>query len=107
MATPTNHIDGLVQQLSQAMGWAEEETRNFMRAMRAPSADLLMEHLEKAFEYAKRIETAHAMITLMKTLPPGTIEAEWNGTELAVRINPEAQVNTVGDEIHITPAGDA
>ena len=107
MTTPTNHIESLVQQLSETMGWAEEETRNFMRAMRAPSADLLMEHLEKAFEYAKRVETTHAMITLMKTLPPGTIEAEWKGSKLAMRINPEAKVNTVGNEIHITPAGEA
>ena len=107
MTTPTNDIDGLVQQLSETMGWTEDETRNFMRAMRAPSADLLMEHLAQAFEYAKRTETAHAMITLMKTLPPGTIEAEWNGTELGMRINPEAQVNIAGGEIHITPAGEA
>lgn len=107
MTAQPHTVDFLVQQLGQAMDWTEEETRNFMRAMRAPSADPLMEHLEKAFEYAKRIETAHAMITLIKTLPPGTIEAQWNGTELAVRINPEAQVNTVGDEIHITPAGQA
>lgn len=107
MTAPTHDIGNLVQQLSETMGWTEEETRNFMRAMRAPSGDLLMEHLEKAFEYAKRIETAHAMITLIKTLPPGTVEAEWNGTELAMRINPEAQVNTVGDEIRITPAGQA
>lgn len=104
MNAPATDIAQLVQQISETMGWTEEETRNFMRAMRAPSADLLMEHMEHAFEYAKRIETAHSVITLLKTLPPGTMEAEWNGSELGVRINPKAKVNTVGDEIHITPA---
>ncbi len=98
----------ILQAVTRETGWTEEEARLFIGCIRMPTPDALLEALPEAIAWAARIETAAAMITLMKTLPRGVLDASWNGTEVALRIDPRAQVaEAQPGEITITPAPEA
>ena len=94
-----NHVDQLIDAVSQETKWTHEETRNFLRCMRADSPDGLLDACAAAVAWAMKVETQEAMVSLMKTFPAGAIQAEWTGTDIALRINPDATVTTGADGV--------
>lgn len=101
-------VTTLIAEARQITGWTDAETRAFIRCIRADTPDGLADAIPSALAWARQIETANSMIELMKTLPDKVLHAEWNGTALAVRINPDANVyHDNNDVLNIDPPADA
>lgn len=87
-------IDKAIATAVKETGWTDKEVRNFLSCIRANSPDELLDACAAAVMWAKAIETKEAVVSLMKTLPRGAIQAEWTGDDIAVRLNPEATITT-------------
>ncbi len=75
--------------------WTREETRNVLKCIRAESADALLENVPDIIGWAMRVEIKHAILHLIKTLPPGVLECQWINGDIELRISPDAEVNTL------------
>lgn len=103
-----NQAATILEAVTRETGWTEEEARLFIGCIRMPTPEALIEALPEAIAWAARIETAAAMINLMKTLPRGVLDASWTGSEVALRIDPGAKVaEPQPGHIEITPAPEA
>lgn len=85
----------LIEAAREATGWSEPEVRAFIRCIRGKTPDALINAVQEGIAWARRIEMQKAVIELMQTMPDGALEAEWTGTEMALRINPEATINEI------------
>lgn len=101
-------LDEMIATVTRETGWTDEEARLFVSAIKADTPDALMDAVPEAIGWAMRIETAASVVSLMKTLPRGVLDARWTGKEIALRIHPDAQVDKATEgEITITPAPEA
>jgi DNA-directed RNA polymerase subunit F len=74
------------ESVAEAMDWSVEEAQNFMSCFTAKSEEQLMDDIEAACEWARKVEMQAAMIDIMKKMPPRTIEAKWEDGQIAMRI---------------------
>jgi hypothetical protein len=89
--------DELLAAVAAETGWTTEETRNFLSCMRGDTPEALLDACAAATAWAMRIETKAALVSVMKRLPRGAIQAEWTGDDIAVRLNPESTITTGAD----------
>lgn len=80
-------------------GWTEEEAWNVLRCIRADSPDALMEHAPIIIDWCQRAETRASIVSLMKTLPPGVLEVQWQGDDIAMRLSPNIDVQMLPDGV--------
>ena len=89
--------DELLAAVAAETGWTTEETWNFLSCMRGDTPEALLDACAAVTAWAMRIETKAALVSVMKTLPRGAIQAEWTGDDIAVRLNPESTITTGAD----------
>ena len=88
----------LIEAAREATGWSEPEVRAFIRCIRGKTPDDLIDAIQEGIAWARRVEIQKAAIELMQTMPDGALEAEWTGTEMALRINPDVTIDEITDD---------
>lgn len=77
--------------------WTRDEVRNVLMCIRTDTPEAMMEDAPQIIGWAIRVETRQAMLSLMKTLPPGVLECQWIDGDITLRISPDADVNELPD----------
>lgn len=88
----SDFVAALLADAQKITGWSEAEARAFIRCLQADSPDDLADAIPSALAWAAKIETLNSVVELMKTLPNSVLHARWNGEEIELRLNPDAQV---------------
>ena len=82
-------MDKFLKEVAEAMGWTEDEARNFLGHWDADDPEKLRMDLMAACEWAKGIETKAALIDVMKTMPARSMTARWNDGDMTIGLSPE------------------